>query len=108
MGIIIEESNGSSAEQFLLSAKNSKKVILLGDKNTAGVLDYSNAVKITFPSGSYSMQYQMTRSRRLPEYPIDNIGIAPDVKIPFPNTKQLYNRIDDWVYFVENYLEAME
>ena len=108
VGIIIEESNGSSAEQFLLSAKNSKKVILFGDKNTAGVLDYSNAIQITFPSGNYMMQYPLTRSRRLPENPIDNIGIAPDVKIPFPNSKQLYSRIDDWVYFVENYLESME
>lgn len=107
VGIIIEETNGSSAEQFILSAKNSKKVILFGDKNTAGVLDYSNAVQIVFPSGNYSLRYPMTRSRRLPENPIDNKGIAPDVRIPFPNTKQIYSRIDDWVYFVKSYLEAV-
>ncbi|HKI88530.1 MAG TPA: S41 family peptidase, partial [Draconibacterium sp.] len=108
VGIIINERNGSSAEQFLLAAKNSKKVILFGNHNTAGVLDYSNTVPVTFPSGNYTLRYPMTRSKRLPENPIDNIGISPDVIIPFPSTLQLYSRLDDWVYFVKNYLELMD
>jgi C-terminal processing protease CtpA/Prc len=49
----------------------------------------------------------MTRSGRLPEKAIDNIGISPDVNIPYPKTKQLYDRIDDWVYYVKNYLEML-
>jgi hypothetical protein len=49
----------------------------------------------------------MTRSKRLPENPIDNIGIAPDVIIPFPATEQLYDKLDTWVYFVKNYLELL-
>jgi C-terminal processing protease CtpA/Prc len=105
VGIIINENNASSAEQFLLSAKNSDKVILFGSRNTAGVLEYSNADQILFPSGKYKLICPMTRSRRLPEHPIDNIGIAPDVFIPLNETIQLYDRIDDWVYFVKNYLE---
>ena len=108
VGIIINEGNASSAEQFLLAAKNSKKVILFGNHNTAGVLDYSNAVSVQFPSGKFELTFPMTRSQRLPEYPIDNIGIAPDITIPFPSTEQLYDKLDDWVYFVKNYLELMK
>lgn len=108
VGIIINENNASSAEQFLLSAKNSDKVILFGNKNTAGVLDYSNAVQVLFPSNNYALLYPMTRSRRLPDYPIDNIGIAPDVIIPLKETVQLYDRLDDWVYFVMSYLEFIK
>lgn len=105
VGIIINEGNASSAEQFLLSAKNSKKVILFGNHSTAGVLDYSNAISVDFPSGKFKLTYPMTRSQRLPENPIDNIGIKPDVIIPFPATEQLFNRLDSWVYFVKSYLE---
>ena len=107
VGIIINEENASSAEQFLLAAKNSKKAILFGNQNTAGVLDYSNAVSEEFPSGNFELTFPMTRSQRLPEHPIDNIGIAPDIIIPFPSTEQLYDKLDDWVYFVKNYLELM-
>jgi len=105
VGIIINEGNASSAEQFLLCAKNSKKVVLFGNHNTAGVLDYSNAVSEDFPSGNFKLTFPMTRSKRLPEFPIDNIGISPDIIIPFPSTEQLYDKLDDWVYFVKNYLE---
>jgi len=105
VGIIINDGDASSAEQFLLEAKNSKKVILFGNCSTAGVLDYSNIVPEKFPSGKYELNYPMTRSRRLPENPIDNIGIAPDVIIPYPATEQLFDRLDQWVYFVKAYLE---
>jgi hypothetical protein len=108
VGIIINDGDASSAEQFLLEARESKKVTLFGNCNTAGILDYSNAVPVEFPSGKYELNYPMTRSRRLPDHPIDNIGIAPDVIIPYPATEQLFNRIDSWVYFVMNYLELMK
>lgn len=108
IGIIINEGNASSAEQFLLSAKNSKKVTLFGNQSTAGVLDYSNAVSTDFPSRKYSLTFPMTRSQRLPENPIDNIGIRPDVFIPFPATEQLFDKLDIWIYFVKNYLEVSD
>jgi C-terminal processing protease CtpA/Prc len=108
VGIIINERNASAAEQFLLRAKESKKVILFGNRNTKGVLDYSNCDFEDLPSGNYQLKWPQSRSRRLPEHPIDNIGIAPDVVIPFPETVQLYDRLDDWVYFVKEYLEAMD
>lgn len=105
VGIIINEGNASSAEQFLLAAKQSDKVILFGNCNTAGVLDYSNITPTPLPSGKYQLWCPMTRSKRLPKDPIDNIGIAPDIIIPFPATEQLYDKLDSWVYFVKSYLE---
>jgi len=108
VGIIINEDNASSAEQFLLDAKESDKVILFGNSNTAGILDYSNAAPTPLPSDNYRLLYPWTRSKRLPENPIDNIGIAPDVVIPFPATEQLYDKLDTWVYFVKKYLEFLD
>lgn len=104
IGIIINEGNASSAEQFLLAALQSDKVILFGNCNTAGVLDYSNGTSNPLPSNKYQLWCPMTRSKRLPENPIDNIGIAPNVIIPFSATEQLYDKLDSWVYFVKNYL----
>ena len=105
VGIIIDDGNASSAEQFLLDAKASTKVLLFGNCNTAGVLDYSNAISEKFPSNKYELTFPMTRSRRLPNHPIDNIGISPDVYIPYPTNHQLFDRLDQWVYFVKDYLE---
>lgn len=108
VGIIINGRDASSAEQFLLTAKNSSKVILFGNENTAGVLDYSNITPKELPSGKYNLWLPATRSKRLPENPIDNIGIAPDINIPLEPNFQLFNRLDDWVYFVKSYLEYKE
>ena len=108
VGIIINQGNASSAEQFILTAKHSYKVTLFGNENTAGVLDYSNTMSEKFPSKKYELIFPITRSRRLPNNPIDNIGISPDIIIPFPETEQLFDRLDQWTYFVQNYLESME
>jgi hypothetical protein len=105
IGIIIDDRNASSAEQFLLDAKESTKVLLFGNCNTAGVLDYSNAITENLPSNKYVLFFPMTRSRRLPDHPIDNIGISPNVYIPYPETHQLFDRLDHWVYFIKEYLE---
>jgi len=107
IGIIINEGNASSAEQFLLIAKESSKVTLFGNRNTAGVLDYSNITASSLPSGKYQLWSPMTRSKRLPENPIDNTGIAPDVIIPFSPTQQLFDRLDSWIYFVDSYLTIL-
>jgi C-terminal processing protease CtpA/Prc len=107
VGIIINDGVASSAEQFLLDAKQSSKVLLFGNCNTAGVLDYSNAITEKLPSGKFELTFPMTRSRRLPDHPIDNIGISPDVYVPYPANYQLFDRLDQWVYFVKDYLELM-
>jgi len=107
VGIIINENNASAAESFLLEAKNSEKVTLFGSENTAGIKDYSNAVFEKFPSGKYKLKHPWTRSRRLPENPIDDTGIAPEITIPLKPKKQLYDRLDSWAYFVKRYYEFM-
>lgn len=107
VGIIIEGQNASAAEQFLLTARHSDKVLLFGSEPTAGTLDYSNTVPRKLPSGRFELWMPQTRSLRLPENPIDETGIAPDVQIPFEPEYQLYDRLDDWVYFVKNYLEEI-
>lgn len=108
VGIIINERNASSAEQFLLAAKESDKVTIFGNTNTAGVLDYSNVIGIPFTSNNYLLRCPTTRSKRVPENPFDNIGVAPDIIIPFPATKHLNDKLDNWIYFVKNYLEALD
>lgn len=77
IAIIINENNGSTAEQFLLAAKQSKKVKLFGT-TTMGVLDISNMHFVESPSGDIRLGYCLSRSLRLPAMPIDDIGIQPD------------------------------
>ena len=76
--ILINEYCGSSGEQFILAAKQSKKVILMG-QNTSGCLDYSNVFETKCPSPAFHFGYATTRSRRLPGYSVDKEGIKPNI-----------------------------
>jgi len=80
VGIIINGDNGSTAEQFLLAAKQSKKVKLFG-ATTMGELDISNMYSITSPDKKYTLWYCISKSLRIPDNTIDNKGIAPDYYI---------------------------
>lgn len=97
VAILIDGKCASAAEQFLLAAKQSKKVILFGS-NTRGCLDYSNINFITLPSGKRSIGIPTSRSRRLPENPIDFTGIPPDIKLP----EDLENKTD----YIRKYIKA--
>lgn len=77
VGIIINERNGSTSEQFLLSAKQSKKVKLFGT-TTYGVLDISNMYFVDSPCQEFQLGYALSRSKRIPHFAIDEIGIQPD------------------------------
>jgi len=78
IAILINKRCGSSTEEFLLVARQSSKVILLGE-NSIGNLDYSNVVQIPFSCFPYTLLYATTRSRRVNFHQgIDDIGIAPD------------------------------
>jgi len=79
VAVITDRTCASSCEQFVLEARASAKVRLFGAP-TAGVLDYSNVVTHPLPSGRL-LGLATTRSRRLPDNPIDGIGILPDVVI---------------------------
>lgn len=96
VGILITGA-GSSGEQFVLGARQSRKVTLFGG-NTAGILDYSNVLTAALPSGKFTLRYSGSRSLRLPDEPIDNVGIAPDVRLDDAD--------GDPIGYVQRWLEA--
>jgi len=75
--IFLSVGNASTAEQFILMAKQSTKVKLFGQR-TAGALDYSNLNNVESPSGNFKLFYATSRSYRIPNMAIDDYGIQPD------------------------------
>lgn len=99
VGIIINENNGSTTEQFLLAAKQSKKVKLFGT-TTMGVLDISNMYFIDSPCKEFKLGYSLSKSLRIPDMAIDEKGLQPDYYIDksIPDYK--------WIDFVSGILNA--
>jgi C-terminal processing protease CtpA/Prc len=91
VAILIDRNTASSAESFLLRAIQSKKVKIYGE-NSAGMLDYSNGQFFDIPCEDFNLIIPIARSKRLPEKPIDNIGITPNVQID-PNLPEKVNFI---------------
>ncbi|RUO79979.1 hypothetical protein CWI84_08440 [Idiomarina tyrosinivorans] len=79
--ILVDSGCGSSCEQFLLAARQSFNVKLMGER-THGSLDYSNLRPHLLPSGQYQLMYATSRSKRIPAQPVDGIGVVPDVYVP--------------------------
>lgn len=96
VGILINGA-GSSGDQFVLAARESQKVTLFGT-HTAGVIDYSNVRYVDLPSKRYRLNYATSRSMRLPDEPLDNVGIPADV--PLPET------MADPIGYMQRWLEA--
>lgn len=80
VGVLIDYGNISTAEQFLLAAKQSQKVKLFGT-TTRGVLDISNMYRVTSPSNKFTLHYSLSKSLRIPDMAIDGKGIQPDFYI---------------------------
>lgn len=79
IGILINNNCASSAEQFLIFAKESKKVKLFGQP-TSGTLDYSNTVAVDkCPSPAFLFRYATTKTRRLPYFSVDKEKIKPNI-----------------------------
>jgi C-terminal processing protease CtpA/Prc len=97
VGIIINENNGSTTEQFLLAAKQSKKVKLFGT-TTAGVLDISNMYFVKSPCEEFELGYSLSKSMRIPEMTIDDKGIQPDYYIDKEIPKY------EWIKYVTDIL----
>ncbi|WP_166642011.1 S41 family peptidase [Pedobacter duraquae] len=94
--ILINKHCASTTEEFLLLAKQSSKVTLMGE-HTAGVLDYSNMRGADFSCMPYMLYWATSRSRRIDEgLAIDNIGITPD-KVLSPEQ----NWINEAKYYIE-------
>ncbi|GAA4042341.1 hypothetical protein GCM10022409_30420 [Hymenobacter glaciei] len=94
VSILIDHRCGSATEEFLLAARQSKKVTLFGQP-TAGVLDYADIYMEPLPSGLFAVSVPTSRSLRLPDRPFDAEGIKPNVTVP---SWQF-----DWVHFVRHY-----
>lgn len=94
--ILANEMVGSSGEAFVFRLKQSKKVKILGTP-TYGALDYASARIFNFGCDNYELLLPTWRARRLPDYPIDNIGVQPDI--------YLDNSVEDWIQFAIDYLE---
>ena len=98
VAIIINQNNGSTAEQFLLAAKQSKKVKLYG-VTTMGVLDISNMYFVNSPNNEFKLGYCLSKSNRIPDMAIDGKGIMPDYFIDktIPDAQ--------WLDFVQEIVE---
>lgn len=80
VAIIVNNGNGSTSEEFLLAARQSKKVKLFG-VTTAGVLDISNTYLVESPDKQFKLGYSLSKSLRIPDLAIDGKGIIPDYYI---------------------------
>ncbi len=96
IAVLVNKMTASSGEAFTLEAKQSKKVKILGVP-TYGVIDYGSASFFDFGCENYTIMLPTWRSMRLPEYPIDNIGVQPDI--------YLDESVKDWILFTIDYLE---
>lgn len=94
--VLANNHTASAAENFLLISKQSKKTKVMGIPSS-GVLDYANAMFFEYGCDNYKLLMPTYRSFRLPDYPIDNIGVQPDI--------YLDESVEDWVKFATDYLE---
>jgi Peptidase family S41 len=94
VSLIVNKSTASAAELFILQAKQSSKVKIYGT-NSSGAIDYLEVVRTELPCGFYRLGYPACKSSRLPDYPLDNIGIKPDIEISLETS--------DWTDFVRKH-----
>jgi len=78
VAVLVDRGCASSCEDFVLEARQSHKVVVVGAENTAGVHDYGNLRKVYLP-GWRQMMVPTSRARG-PQF--DFIGLAPEVRIP--------------------------
>ncbi|HEV7330234.1 MAG TPA: S41 family peptidase [Flavisolibacter sp.] len=97
VAVLVNRNTGSSAEVFVLKARQSDKVVIMGE-NTTGVVDYGNMINETLPCHpQWQVYFPILRSGRLPDEKYDETGIAPDVF--------LKHQEGDWIELAKNYLQ---
>ena len=107
VGILIHGRNASSAEQFILEAKNSEKVTLFGNEPTQGTIDLSNVYSFTSPLGWFQLSIPTTRSCRWPDITIAGKGIAPQIPVPYPDSMQERDLIGEEILYIERVLRGI-
>lgn len=93
VSIIMNKESGSSAELFVLQAKQSTKTKLYGT-NSSGSINYLERVETQMPCKFFTLIYPPARLLRANKEKA-NAGIKPDVEIP--------ENINNWVEFVKEY-----
>lgn len=81
VGVLIGRGCVSACEQFVLDARQSRKVTVVGTGNTGGFTDYGNARRVSLPSGERAAQVPSARSKRLPDIRFDVVGIEPEIMV---------------------------
>lgn len=81
VSILIDHHCASATKEFLLAARQIKKVTLFGQP-TAGVLDHADVYLELLPSGLFAVSIPTSRSLRLPAHLFDPNGRTPDVPAP--------------------------
>lgn len=99
VAVLTDAGTASSAEEFVLMARWSSKVVVVGGA-TEGALDYSNVRSMPLPGGVRVAHLPMTRRAWLPEMSVDAGGIAPDVLVPAG--------VPDWAVFALGVLVARD
>lgn len=96
IAILMNGRSASSTENFILNAKQSKKVKTFGTP-TYGSVDYLSVIEFDINCDKYILYLPTVRMFRAQEYPLDNIGIQPDIYMdPY---------IKDWIQYAKDYLE---
>lgn len=89
--LLVDKDCRSATELFLLAAKQSSKVVIVGER-TGGAVDYldvSDAKVLPCPDYLY---WYATSTRDLSLFgPVDNIGLKPDIFVP--------SKIKNWLDF---------
>ncbi|PHV16233.1 hypothetical protein CSQ90_14325 [Janthinobacterium sp. BJB303] len=100
VAVLVDRDCGSSCEEFLLEARQSFRVKLIG-RSSGGALDYSNLRLQALPSGLRQLAYATSRSARLPQLQVDLGGIMPDIYLPPPKDEaeraQEVLRVQRWL-----------
>jgi hypothetical protein len=100
VAILIDGGCGSSCEEFVLEARQSFNVKLVG-QHTFGSLDYSNLAPHDLPSGRRRLWYATTRSARIPGLMVDVAGVQPDMYLPIEAGADARNeevrRVSNWL-----------
>ena len=82
-----------------MEARQSKKVKIFGC-TTGGMLDISNLNCLNSPDGNLNFCYGMTKSYRIPNFCIDDVGVQPDIY--FQGLVPEVEWVDEVVKYLEN------
>lgn len=94
IAFLMDKGCGSATEFFIYEGKQSKKVTLFGT-NSHGVMDYGLDQNFDLCDGTFNLAVPWGRNGWVRDFRIDNVGFAPDVRIPASEK--------DWVAFVQRY-----